>query len=59
MGRCHNRDESSEDDPELHLVDSLIPPYMPNKQDGAPRVTMSSAIQLVNRYSYITRLSRE
>ena len=33
-------------------VDDLLPQYMPIKEDGAPRVTMSSAIALVNRYDF-------
>lgn len=30
-------------------VDDLIEPYMPVKEDGCARVTLSSAIALVNR----------
>lgn len=30
-------------------VDDIIEPYMPVKEDGCARVTMSSAIALVNR----------
>ncbi|XP_078671533.1 endoribonuclease Dicer-like [Branchiostoma floridae x Branchiostoma belcheri] len=33
-----------------HLCDDMVPPYMPRQVDGGPRVTMTSAIGLVNRY---------
>ena len=31
-------------------VDELIEPYMPVKEDGCARVTLSTAIALVNRF---------
>lgn len=34
-------------------IDDIIEPYMPVKEDGCARVTLSSAIALVNRLSII------
>ncbi|PIK38540.1 putative endoribonuclease Dicer isoform X1 [Apostichopus japonicus] len=31
-------------------VDRMLPPLMPRKEEGSPKVTMSGAITLVNRY---------
>lgn len=32
------------------IDDDILPPFMPLKKDGAPRITMTSAISLINRY---------
>ncbi|XP_071962974.1 endoribonuclease Dicer-like isoform X2 [Antedon mediterranea] len=48
--RCHNREPHSEELLDAHITDQLLPPYMPHKEEGAPRVSMTSAIPLVNRY---------
>ena len=48
--RCQSREEPEEEAVEARMVDTLLPPYFPVKKDGAPRVTMSSAISLVNRW---------
>ncbi|XP_070576462.1 endoribonuclease Dicer-like [Ptychodera flava] len=47
---CHGREMPSEDDIDSHMADTLLPPYMPNKEDGKARVTMTSSIPLINRY---------
>ncbi|XP_023219961.1 endoribonuclease Dicer-like isoform X2 [Centruroides sculpturatus] len=49
MKYCHQRTETSEDMPHP-IDDDILPPYMPVKKDGAPRITMTSAISLINRY---------
>ncbi|XP_033114296.1 endoribonuclease Dicer-like isoform X2 [Anneissia japonica] len=48
--RCHNREPHTEEKMDMHIADNLLPPYMPRKEEGAPRVSMTSAISLVNRY---------
>ncbi|XP_074663232.1 endoribonuclease Dicer-S-like [Tubulanus polymorphus] len=50
MEKCRRRDEHDEDEMDEHLANDLIPPYIPFKGEGSPRVTMASAIALVNRY---------
>ncbi|GBM53432.1 Endoribonuclease Dcr-1 [Araneus ventricosus] len=48
--KCHKADHDMEEPINEANVDDLIKPYMPVKEDGAARVTLSSAIALVNRY---------
>lgn len=51
MTKCHKRKAPLDSEVVLSFaVDELLPPYMPVKQDGAARITMTSAISLVNRY---------
>nr|XP_006824151.1 PREDICTED: LOW QUALITY PROTEIN: endoribonuclease Dicer-like [Saccoglossus kowalevskii] len=47
---CHGKESPAEEDIDAHMVDSLLPQYTPNKQEGGARVTMSSSIPLINRY---------
>ena len=47
--KCHDRDRHDDDDISTHMADTLVPPYMPKVKDGAPRVTLTSAIPLVYR----------
>ncbi|RWS31367.1 endoribonuclease Dicer-like protein [Leptotrombidium deliense] len=49
MESCCGRESPTEQESE-EFDDNLLPPFMPNKGDGAPRVTINSAIALVNRY---------
>ena len=49
LEKCQNREDLTESELDDQLIDGLLPDYMPNKEDGAPRVTMTSAIALVNR----------
>ncbi|XP_055947706.1 endoribonuclease Dicer-like [Argiope bruennichi] len=49
QSKCHDHTMPTEEEISAHMADSLIPPYMPKGPDG-PRITMSSAISLVNRY---------
>ncbi|KFM82755.1 Endoribonuclease Dcr-1, partial [Stegodyphus mimosarum] len=49
LSKCHNRAMPSEEEISVHMADSLIPPYMPKGARGA-RITMTSAISLINRY---------
>ncbi|XP_042895189.1 endoribonuclease Dicer isoform X2 [Parasteatoda tepidariorum] len=48
--KCHKADQDMEETVLENSIDNLIEPYMPVKQDGYPRVTLSTAIALVNRY---------
>ncbi|CAN8000648.1 unnamed protein product, partial [Ixodes hexagonus] len=51
MTKCHKRKAPLDSEVVLSFaVDELLPPYMPVKRDGAARITMTSAIGLVNRY---------
>ncbi|XP_013409876.1 LOW QUALITY PROTEIN: endoribonuclease Dicer-like [Lingula anatina] len=50
LGKCNECEDQDEEEHDTATVDNLIPPYMPVKEEGAPCVTMSSAIALVNRY---------
>lgn len=45
---CHDRAMPTEEEITAHMADSAMPPYMPKGPDG-PRITMSSAISLINR----------
>lgn len=49
QSKCHDRTMPTEDEISTHMADSEMPPYMPRGPDG-PRITMSSAISLINRY---------
>ncbi|CAH1790780.1 unnamed protein product [Owenia fusiformis] len=49
-GKCHNHDDESDDESEQICDQDLLPPYRPVNEDGAPAVTMTSAIGLINRY---------
>ncbi|XP_054708066.1 endoribonuclease Dicer-like [Uloborus diversus] len=50
LSRCHEADRDMEEPVEPD-VDDLLPPYAPGGEgDGKARVTLSSAIALVNRY---------
>lgn len=54
MNKCHERKAPLASEVVLSFaVDELLPPYMPIREDGAPRITLSSAIGLVNRYCMI------
>ncbi|XP_064622182.1 endoribonuclease Dicer-like isoform X2 [Lineus longissimus] len=48
--KCRGREELDEEEMDNHLADKYLPPYMPIKKEGTAKVTMSSAIGLVNRY---------
>lgn len=51
LKKCHGRKVPHNAEIETsYLADELKPPYMPVRKDGAARVTMTSAISLVNRY---------
>ncbi|RWS16251.1 endoribonuclease Dicer-like protein [Dinothrombium tinctorium] len=49
MQSCNDRRSPTPEDNDEN-DDQLLPPFMPIKEDGAPRVTLNSAIALVNRY---------
>lgn len=49
LQKCHKADQDMEEPVLEKNVDDLIEPYMPVKEDGCARVTLSSAIALVNR----------
>ncbi|GFT77874.1 endoribonuclease Dicer [Nephila pilipes] len=49
QSKCHDREMPTEEEISSHMADQVIPPYMPHGPDG-PRITMSSAISLINRY---------
>ncbi|KAL3188582.1 hypothetical protein MRX96_022587 [Rhipicephalus microplus] len=54
MTKCHERKAPLTSEVVLSFaIDELLPPYMPVREDGAPRITLSSAIGLVNRYCMI------
>ncbi|XP_077537077.1 endoribonuclease Dicer-S-like isoform X2 [Haemaphysalis longicornis] len=54
MNKCHERRAPLESEVVLSFaVDELLPPYMPVREDGAPRITLTSAIALVNRYCMV------
>ncbi|XP_076355471.1 endoribonuclease Dicer-like isoform X2 [Tachypleus tridentatus] len=65
FGKCHDREMHDEELIDEHMANKFKTPYMPVKRDGAPRITLSSAIVLVNRYcaklpaDSFTRLSPE
>ncbi|EEC02009.1 dicer-1, putative [Ixodes scapularis] len=51
MNKCRERKAPLDSEVVLSFaVDEMLPPYMPVKRDGAARITMTSAIGLVNRY---------
>ncbi|CAK9295605.1 unnamed protein product [Gordionus sp. m RMFG-2023] len=48
---CNNRSGPAEEESiKFHKLDELLPPYQPEFGEGKPRVTMTSAIALVNWY---------
>ncbi|KAF8797027.1 Endoribonuclease Dicer like protein [Argiope bruennichi] len=49
QSKCHDRTAPTEEEISAHMADSVMPPYMPRGPDG-PRITMSSAISVINRY---------
>ncbi|GBN04632.1 Endoribonuclease Dicer [Araneus ventricosus] len=49
QSKCQDRTMPTEEEISAYMADSPIPPYMPRGPDG-PRITLSSAISLVNRY---------
>ncbi|KAH7941289.1 hypothetical protein HPB49_011722 [Dermacentor silvarum] len=54
MNKCHERKAPLGSEVMLSFaVDELLPPYMPLREDGAPRITLTSAIGLVNRYCMV------
>lgn len=54
MTKCHERRAPLDSEVVLSFaVDELLPPYMPVRKDGAPRITLTSAIALVNRYCMV------
>ncbi|XP_022241304.1 endoribonuclease Dicer-like isoform X2 [Limulus polyphemus] len=50
LRKCHDREMHDEKQIADHVINEFKAPYMPVKRDGAPRITLSSAIMLVNRY---------
>lgn len=49
--KCHKREAPLDSEVVLSFaIDELLPPYMPEKKDGAPRIAVGAAINLVNRY---------
>ncbi|GFV60263.1 endoribonuclease Dcr-1 [Trichonephila clavipes] len=48
--KCHKADHDMDEPIIENNIDDLIEPYMPVKEDGCARVTLSSAIALVNKY---------
>ena len=50
LERCRNKDDYSADRVDESLVVSLMPPYHVGKDDGAFKVTMLSAIRIINRF---------
>ncbi|PIK55401.1 Dicer [Apostichopus japonicus] len=50
QNKCHFREADVGDRVDAKEVDRMLPPLMPRKEEGSPKVTMSGAITLVNRY---------
>lgn len=50
LERSHVEDTTIDEEVDAAYADSLKPPYKPLEAEDAPRVTMSTAIALVNRY---------
>lgn len=50
LEKCHKSDSTIDEIFSEQAIDNIIEPYMPVKEDGSPRVTLSSSISLVNRY---------
>ncbi|GFU19604.1 endoribonuclease Dicer [Nephila pilipes] len=48
--KCHKADHDMDEPIIENNIDDLIEPYIPVKEDGCARVTLSSAIALVNKY---------
>ncbi|GFU74958.1 endoribonuclease Dicer [Trichonephila clavipes] len=49
QSKCHGREMPTEEEITSHMADEAIPPYMPRGSNG-PRISMSAAISLINRY---------
>ncbi|GIY47027.1 endoribonuclease Dicer [Caerostris darwini] len=49
QSKCHDRVMPTEEEISEHVADAAMPPYMPRGPNG-PRITMSAAISLINRY---------
>ncbi|XP_071041573.1 endoribonuclease Dicer isoform X2 [Parasteatoda tepidariorum] len=49
LSRCYKRSLPSEEDISEVMADNIIAPYMPYGVSG-PRITMTSAVSLINRY---------
>ncbi|GIY26929.1 endoribonuclease Dicer [Caerostris extrusa] len=49
QSKCHDRVMPTEEEISEHMADAAMPPYMPRGPNG-PRITMSAAISLINRY---------
>ncbi|GFR13484.1 endoribonuclease Dicer [Trichonephila clavata] len=49
QSKCHEREMPTEEEITSHMADEAIPPYMPRGSNG-PRISMSAAISLINRY---------
>ncbi|GIX71787.1 endoribonuclease Dicer [Caerostris extrusa] len=49
QSKCHDRVMPTEEEISTHMADAAMPPYMPRGPNG-PRITMSAAISLINRY---------
>ncbi|KAJ8045308.1 Endoribonuclease Dicer [Holothuria leucospilota] len=50
QNKCHFREADVGDQVNVEEVDKLLPPLMPSEEEGAPKLTVSGAITLVNRY---------
>ncbi|CAG2100109.1 unnamed protein product [Medioppia subpectinata] len=47
---CHNRSVPTEAEIDESFDDQLLEPYMPKSEEGSARVTLNSAIAIINRY---------
>ncbi|XP_022250670.1 endoribonuclease Dicer-like [Limulus polyphemus] len=50
LSKCHGRECPDDEEIDEQIINKIKEPYMPVKKEGAARVTLSSAISLVNRY---------
>ncbi|CAM1325416.1 DICER1 (predicted), partial [Pycnogonum litorale] len=50
LGQCKDQTMPGDEKITNSFADEILPPYIPEPGVGKPRVTMSSAISLVNRY---------
>uniref|UniRef100_T1J2F6 ribonuclease III n=1 Tax=Strigamia maritima TaxID=126957 RepID=T1J2F6_STRMM len=51
LSRCHEREVPTDEESDPKMSDELLPVYRPNDTEGGAKVSMSTAISLVNKYS--------
>ncbi|XP_071490727.1 endoribonuclease Dicer-like [Diadema antillarum] len=48
--KCKDGEQTQEEAINVSAADKLLPPYTPKEEEGAVSATMSSAVQIINRY---------